>query len=49
MRYMTYDFFAQEWTGECGACGFELFAPTKAAYNESRWIHTHSDQCLGGY
>ena len=51
MRYklMEYDFFAEEWSGQCGACGFWLYAPNKEAYNESRWIHTHSDQCLGGY
>lgn len=46
---MNYDFFAEEWSGQCGACGFWLYAPTKSEYNYSRWIHTHSDQCLGGY
>jgi hypothetical protein len=46
---MTYDFFAEEWSGSCGACGTELFAPTKGEYLMSFSIHTHSDKCLGGW
>lgn len=46
---MTYDFFADEWTGVCRACNTELFAPTKSEYLMNFSIHTHSDQCLGGW
>jgi hypothetical protein len=46
---MKYDFFGQEWFGSCGACGTELFAPNKYEYLVSRDIHTHSDDCLGGW
>jgi hypothetical protein len=46
---MKYDFFAEEWSGKCGACNTELFAPTKGEYLLSFSIHTHSDDCLGGY
>jgi hypothetical protein len=46
---MKYDFFGGEWFGKCGACGTELFAPTKGAYTVQRQIHTHSDKCLGGW
>ena len=46
---MTYDFFGQEWSGECGACGTELYAPSKSAYLIQYSLHTHSDKCLGGY
>jgi hypothetical protein len=46
---MTFDFFAREWFGQCGACGTELFAPTKNEYLMNYSKHTHSDKCLGGY
>ena len=46
---MTYDFFGQEWYGKCGACGTELFAPTKYDYVKSFRIHTKSVDCLGGW
>jgi hypothetical protein len=49
IKYMTYDFFGEEWSGNCGACGLELFAPTKSEYLMQYSIHTHSDSCLGGY
>jgi len=49
MKYMTYGFFAKEWSGECGACGTELFAPTQGAYIVNHSAHTHSNKCLGGY
>ena len=46
---MTYDFMAQEWYGACGACGTEIFAPTKGEYIVSYSKHTHSKNCLGGW
>lgn len=46
---MTYDFFAQEWSGMCKACNTELYAPTKSAYVVQQSIHTHSKSCLGGW
>ena len=46
---MTYDFFAGEWSGKCGACKTELFAPSKGAYLVQFALHTHSDKCLGGW
>jgi len=46
---MTYDFMAEEWYGKCGACGTELYAPTKGAYILQYSIHTHSDDCIGGW
>ena len=49
IKYMTYDFYAGEWSGSCGACGTELFAPTKSEYQLQFSKHTHSDKCLGGY
>lgn len=44
-----YDFFAQEWSHECGACGAELYAPTKKHLEGNFWRHTHSNSCLGGW
>lgn len=46
---MKYDFFGEEWSGVCGACGTELYAPTKGTYLVNFSHHTHSDDCLGGY
>lgn len=46
---MTYDYSAEEWYGCCGACGTELYAPTKLEYLFQYSIHTHSNKCLGGY
>jgi hypothetical protein len=46
---MTYDFFADEWAGKCGACKTELYAPTKGEYLVAFALHTHSKSCLGGY
>lgn len=45
---MRYDFFAREWTGECGCCGVELYAPNKKDYIRTRLSHTRNE-CLGGY
>jgi hypothetical protein len=44
-----YDFFAEEWSYECGACGEELYAPTKKHLEGNFWIHTHSNNCIGGW
>ena len=44
-----YDFFAEEWSYECGACGKELYAPTKKHLEGNFWIHTHSNNCIGGW
>jgi GH18 family chitinase len=49
IKYMTYDFFGEEWNGNCGACQKEFYAPTKSEYLISFNIHTHSDDCLGGW
>jgi len=49
IKIMKYDFFAEEWFGNCGACQKDLYAPTKSEYMHNKWIHTHSDDCLGGY
>jgi hypothetical protein len=46
---MTYDFFAKEWYGICGACKTELYAPSKGSYIVQHSIHTHSEKCLGGW
>ena len=42
------DFNAGEWAFVCGACGDELYAPTRRELRRSHWIHTHTT-CLGGY
>ena len=49
IKYMTYDFYAEEWYGNCGACFTDLFAPTKSEYLLQFSKHTHSNKCLGGY
>ena len=46
---MKFDFFAEEWSGKCGACSIELFAPSKGAYLVQYSLHTHSSKCLGGW
>lgn len=48
-RGFQYDFFAEEWYYECGACGEELYAPTKKHLEGNFWIHTHSNNCIGGW
>ena len=45
---MRYDFFAREWTGQCLACGEELYAPSKKEYTKNRLYHTRNI-CIGGY
>lgn len=49
IKLAKYDFFGEEWFGNCGACFKELYAPTKGAYNVQRQMHTHSEECLGGW
>lgn len=49
IKLAKYDFFGEEWFGNCGACFKELYAPTKGAYNVQRQLHTHSEECLGGW
>jgi hypothetical protein len=44
-----FDFFAEEWSHTCGACGEELYAPTRKHLEGNFWIHTHSNNCLGGW
>lgn len=46
---MTYSSTADEWHGNCGACGAMLYAPTKSEYILNYSIHTHSYKCLGGW
>lgn len=48
MRY-NYDFMAQEWDIECGACGAILYAPTRGELAVSFGRHTRGAECLGGY
>lgn len=43
-----YDPLAGEWAFMCGACGHELFAPTKTHLRRSHLIHT-TKYCLGGW
>ena len=49
IKYMTYDFFGEEWHGNCGACQKEFYAPTKSEYLMQYAKHTKSINCLGGY
>lgn len=49
VKIMSYDWYSEEWSGNCGACGLDLFAPTKGEYLLSYTIHAHSNDCLGGY
>jgi hypothetical protein len=49
IKLASYDFFAEEWSGNCGACYKDFYAPTKGAYTVQRQMHTHSDECLGGW
>jgi len=49
VKIMSYNFFEGEWAGNCGACLKDLYAPTKGEYLLNYTIHTHSDDCLGGY
>ncbi len=49
VKFMTYDFFGDEWSGNCGACALDLYAPTKGEYLMQYSRHTHSKNCLGGY
>lgn len=45
----NYDPNAEEWSHQCGACGTELYAPTRLDLLHNFQQHTKSDDCLGGY
>jgi hypothetical protein len=47
-RGMRYDFFAREWTGQCLACGEELYSPSKKEYTKNRLYHSRNI-CTGGW
>lgn len=49
IKLMKYDFFGEEWLGNCGACGTDLYAPTKGEYLLQYSKHTQSKNCLGGW
>lgn len=49
VKFMEYDWYAGEWSGNCGACGLDLYAPTKSIYLMQYNRHTHSKDCLGGW
>lgn len=49
IKIMSYDFFNEEWSGNCGACRKEFYAPTKSEYLMQYTKHTHSNYCLGGW
>jgi len=46
---MTYNFFEEEWLGNCGACQKEFYAPSKSEYLMQYAKHTKSINCLGGW
>ncbi len=43
-----YDFFAREWSMNCGCCNEELFAKTRKMLVKIRLYHTRNE-CMGGY
>jgi hypothetical protein len=49
IKIMSYSFFEEEWSGNCGACQKEFYAPTKSEYLMQYTKHTRSINCLGGY
>jgi hypothetical protein len=49
IKLMTYNFFEEEWSGNCGACYKDFYAPTKSEYLMQQIKHTKSINCLGGY
>jgi hypothetical protein len=49
IKIMSYSFFEEEWSGNCGACQKEFYAPTKSEYLMQYAKHTRSINCLGGY
>lgn len=49
IKFMTYDFFGDEWSGNCGACYKDFYALTKTEYLMQYAKHTRSKDCLGGY
>jgi hypothetical protein len=49
IKLMAYNFFEKEWSGNCGACYKDFYAPTKSEYLMQQIKHTKSINCLGGY
>ena len=49
IKIMNYNFFEEEWSGNCGACYKDFYAPTKSEYLMQYTKHTKSINCLGGY
>ena len=49
IKIMDYNFFEEEWSGNCGACQKEFYAPTKSEYLMQYVRHTKSINCLGGW
>jgi len=49
IKFMTYDFFGDEWHGNCGACYKDFYAPNKSEYLMQVQKHTRSKDCLGGW
>lgn len=43
-----YDWFAGEWSMNCGCCGQLICAPTKKTIIRTRLYHTRNE-CLNGY
>lgn len=49
IKIMTFNFFEEEWSGNCGACYKDFYAPTKSEYLMQYARHAKSKNCLGGY
>ena len=49
IKIMTFNFFEEEWSGNCGACYKDFYAPTKSEFLMQIQRHTKSKNCLGGY
>ena len=49
IKIMTFNFFEEEWSGNCGACYKDFYAPTKSEFLMQIQRHTKSINCLGGY
>lgn len=49
IKFMTYDFFGEEWSGNCGACYKNFYAPTKYEYKLQVMYHGKSSECIGGW
>ena len=49
IKFMKYDFFAEEWFGNCGACYKNFYVPTKYEYQLQIMYHEKSSECIGGW